>query len=509
MGVDEKHASDHDEGHDLAKRVDSNPYEELSPRPSDDPKDPLNWPLNLKIACLLQVGLLAGLGGVNTAIINPAYTPMAKDLHISVVHASYQTTVVIAINGLAPFLFIPLANVYGRRPLYLFCTLLGFGTSLASAYAKTFSQLLAARAFNGFMPVAFALGAATVVDLFFFHQRGRAMGVYVVLMTNGSHLAPIVGGLVGQYLGWRWCFKMAAIFDAVMFVVIFFCLPETLYVRYPTTAPPVESPRLGMSGYVRGLKLWTRHPDLKLRARDFVLPILKMLKYPSVVFPALYYAAQYGFASILPAVTVASIFSKFFHWDTLDIGLAYGGSLTIGSFMGELCAGWVVDAIVKREKRKLGGRDPEPEVRLKAIWTGEILVPTGLLIYGFCLQYHTIWIAPILGMGIACFGLQVITTTCYTYSIDCYRSEGSEVSQVFNFFRQEIGMTFAFYVILLAGKIGYQWTFFFFAIMGSVLGFIPIVVLMLRGKEIREKLGKPRNVNQFDTDGEGPGTAQE
>ncbi len=117
---------------------------------------------------------------------------MAKDLHISVVHASYQTTVVIAINGLAPFLFIPLANVYGRRPLYLFCTLLGFGTSLASAYAKTFSQLLAARAFNGFMPVAFALGAATVVDLFFFHQRGRAMGVYVVLMTNGSHLAPIV-----------------------------------------------------------------------------------------------------------------------------------------------------------------------------------------------------------------------------------------------------------------------------------------------------------------------------
>ncbi|KAK0267592.1 hypothetical protein LTR91_025115 [Friedmanniomyces endolithicus] len=408
---------------------------------------------------------------------------MAKDLHISVVHASYQTTVVIAINGLAPFLFIPLANVYGRRPLYLFCTLLGFGTSLASAYAKTFSQLLAARAFNGFMPVAFALGAATVVDLFFFHQRGRAMGVYVVLMTNGSHLAPIVGGLVGQYLGWRWCFKMAAIFDAVMFVVIFFCLPETLYVRYPTTAPPVESPRLGMSGYVRGLKLWTRHPDLKLRARDFVLPILKMLKYPSVVFPALYYAAQYGFASILPAVTVASIFSKFFHWDTLDIGLAYGGSLTIGSFMGELCAGWVVDAIVKREKRKLGGRDPEPEVRLKAIWTGEILVPTGLLIYARADHSR--------------------------YSIDCYRSEGSEVSQVFNFFRQEIGMTFAFYVILLAGKIGYQWTFFFFAIMGSVLGFIPIVVLMLRGKEIREKLGKPRNVNQFDTDGEGPGTAQE
>ena len=107
-------------------------------------------------------------------------------------------------------------------------------------------------------------------------------------------------------------------------------------------------------------------------------------------------------------------------------------------------------------------------------------------------------------MGIACFGLQVITTTCYTYSIDCYRPEGSEVSQVFNFFRQEIGMTFAFYVIHMADKIGYQWTFFFFACMGSILGFIPMVVLMWKGKEIRERMGKPRNVNQFDTDGAVP-----
>ncbi|KAK6394937.1 hypothetical protein LTR65_001125 [Meristemomyces frigidus] len=474
---------------------------------ADSIVDPLNWPLGLKIACLLQVSLLGALGGLNTAIINPAYVPMAKELGISTVHASYQTTIVIALNGLAPFIWLPLANVYGRRPMYLFCTLLGFGTALASAYAKTFSQLLAARAFNGFMPVAFTLGAATVVDLFFLTQRGRALGFFTVTMVNGSHLAPIVGGLVGQYLGWRWCFKMAAIFDGVMFVVIFFCLPETLYVRYPTAAAAAalsEKPRLGVKAYVHRLKLWTRHPDLKLRAGDFVVPSIKMMKYPSVTFPALYYAAQYGFSSILPAVTVTSIFTKFFHWDTLDVGLAYGAALTIGGSLGELCAGMVVDAIVKREKKRLGGRDPEPEVRLRAIWTGEILVPTGLLIYGFCIQYRTVWVAPILGMGIACFGLQVITTTCYTYAIDCYRREGSEVSQVFNFFRQEIGMTFAFYVIRMAERLGYQWTFFFFACMGSILGFAPIVMLMWKGKEIRGRYGQPKNVNQFDTDGEGP-----
>jgi hypothetical protein len=39
----------------------------------------------------------------------------------------------------------------------------------------------------------------------------------------------------------------------------------------------------------------------------------------------------------------------------------------------------VIDMIVKRERRRLGGEDPPPEIRLKAIWTGEILIPVSLL----------------------------------------------------------------------------------------------------------------------------------
>jgi hypothetical protein len=59
-------------------------------------------------------------------------------------------------------------------------------------------------------------------------------------------------------------------------------------------------------------------------------------------------------------------------------------------------------------------------------------------------------------------------------------------------------MTFAFYAILLADRIGFQWEFVFFACMGSILAFIPIVFLMFKGQEVREKIGKPRNVNVFD-----------
>lgn len=186
-----------------------------------------------------------------------------------------------------------------------------------------------------------------------------------------------------------------------------------------------------------------------------------MAKYPSVIFPALYYAAQYGFASILPAVTVASIFSEEFHWNTLEIGLAYGGALSIGGILGELAAGLVLDAIIKRARHTSPLSNPPPEIRLRAIWTSAILVPTGLLIYGFTLQYHVFWFAPLFGMGLACSGLQVVATTCYTYSIDCYREESGETSLLFNFIRQVFGMTYAFYVVDLCERIEYQWAFFY------------------------------------------------
>ncbi|KAL9064913.1 MAG: hypothetical protein Q9157_007655 [Trypethelium eluteriae] len=182
------------------------------------------------------------------------------------------------------------------------------------------------------------------------------------MLTNGSHLAPIIGGLIGQYCGWRWTFKFAAICDAVMVVVVFFCLPETLFSRKKTVETAERSSvrdPFTMKMYISRLGLYNKNQELDLKLRQFVWPSINM----------------YGFASILPAVTVAHIFQQFFHWDTLDIGLGYGAALTIGASLGELAAGMVVDSIVKRARARNGGKAPDPEVRLQAIWTGEILLP--------------------------------------------------------------------------------------------------------------------------------------
>lgn len=111
------------------------------------------------------------------------------------------------------------------------------------------------------------------------------------------------------------------------------------------------------------------------------------------------------------------------------------------------------------------------------------------------MQYESHWTGPLFGMFIGMFGLQIVATATYTYSVDCYRIEGSEVAQLFNVLRQETSFTIAFYAIKLCESIGFHLAFLIFALVGGVLAFAPIVILMWRGGQIRHRLGEPHNVS--------------
>jgi len=135
------------------------------------------------------------LGPFNSAAINPALLPLAMRFNISTVQASYQTTTTIVAVGICPLFWTPLANVYGRRPVYLVSTLIGVLGTLGSGLAKTWASLIVARVVSGLgVGAAMALGAATVNDVFFLHE------VSYVFLLDLDHERLIVTGSVGQ----RW-----------------------------------------------------------------------------------------------------------------------------------------------------------------------------------------------------------------------------------------------------------------------------------------------------------------
>ena len=103
-------------------------------------------------------------------------------------------------------------------------------------------------------------------------------------------------------------------------------------------------------------------------------------RYPSVIAASLVYAVSFSYASIEPAATVASLFVAKYHFDTARIGLALGLSTLIGSAIGEVISGPIMDSIVRRARLRRGGEVPPAEDRLQAIWSGVVAIPVGSLI---------------------------------------------------------------------------------------------------------------------------------
>lgn len=143
--------------------------------------NPQNWSPALKLCVVLQVSWLAFLGPMSAAVANPAFLTLAEAFDISVVEASYSLTMYIVFAGVGPLLLIPLANVYGRRPVYLIGSSVGAITNIAAGYSPTWAGILATRAINGIAAGSpGALGAATICDLFFMHERGFYMGIFTL-----------------------------------------------------------------------------------------------------------------------------------------------------------------------------------------------------------------------------------------------------------------------------------------------------------------------------------------
>ncbi|KAF8998410.1 major facilitator superfamily domain-containing protein [Cyathus striatus] len=357
----------------------------LVPQPTKSPLDPLNYPMWLKLITLAQVALIAFIATLNVTIISPAVVLLSKEFHLESLAVTCQTTIAIGVSALGP-LVLPRSR-----------------TSVGSANAKSFGTLIFARAINGLGPsAAVGLVAGTVVDLFYVHQRGKAMGVFTLMLTTGAHISPIIGGYVAKSMGWRWCFWVAAFLNGVMLIICMAFLPETIFERdnskevketdsmeckmgtgNESTLPivPYTPPKMTFATYSETLRFWTRSSSRRIAARDFFLKPLSMFQYPTVSFPAIYYGVIYAYASIGAGLTVATLFTRIYKFDTARDGLANGISLLIGATLGEMCAGPVTDLMMQRARKKaLTTNAVVPsEIRLLCIYPGVIAIPAGLL----------------------------------------------------------------------------------------------------------------------------------
>jgi MFS family permease len=153
----------------------------LVPQPSTDPGDPLNFSWRRKLGILGCMSLLPFIVNFTSASISSALPAYASTSALGLPPRPFaDLTQLLAVNvlllGASNLFWVPLANTFGRRPIILLSLLLLVFSSMWAGLATSFQSLVAARAFMGAGGgPADAVAPDVVGEIFFVHQRGRAM----------------------------------------------------------------------------------------------------------------------------------------------------------------------------------------------------------------------------------------------------------------------------------------------------------------------------------------------
>lgn len=203
------------------------------PQPSDDPNDPLNWPIGRRDLITFVLSM-AGIFATSLGSILAANTvTIIRLFGVELTPAAVLTGYVLLGAGAAAIFFVPSARVWGKRHLFLIGIAIVIGSSAwAGAVHTSYGSLAGARVVQGFGIAPFeSLLNAAVGDLYFVHERGIRMALTTLAVFGSAFFTPIVSGKITHSLGWQWTFNFVAIFSGVIFIAVFFLCPETAYRR--------------------------------------------------------------------------------------------------------------------------------------------------------------------------------------------------------------------------------------------------------------------------------------
>lgn len=130
--------------------------------------------------------------------------------------------------ALSQFLHGPLSDAYGRRiNLIMGCVIFIIG-GFISLFSTNIAVFTTGRLIEGFgIGTANASGYALMRDLFHGDELAKRLSHISISVSITAIIAPVVGGYLTQYLGWRTCFGALILISTALAATKFIYLPET------------------------------------------------------------------------------------------------------------------------------------------------------------------------------------------------------------------------------------------------------------------------------------------
>jgi EmrB/QacA subfamily drug resistance transporter len=178
---------------------------------------------------LLVLSAAALMDTLDSFIVNVAMPTISKSLNI-IGDNNLQWLITAYGLAFAGFLILAgrLADIYGKRRIFII-GVSGFGiASLLAGLSSTFSLLIICRGLQG-LGAAFISAAALSSLLSIFEEgkaRNRAVIIWGTVNIGGATLGVVLGGLIVQYINWHWIFFINVPISVLILIATPFFIPK-------------------------------------------------------------------------------------------------------------------------------------------------------------------------------------------------------------------------------------------------------------------------------------------
>ena len=209
-------------------------------------------------ALIAILSSLSMLGALSIDTYLPALPSITHDLAITPAAAQQTLSVFLFAYAFMTLFFGTLSDSFGRRPVIIVALMVFLAGSVGCAVAPSLGWLLAFRLLQGLSAGAGnVVGRAMIGDLFAGAAAQRMMAFVQMVFGLAPAIAPILGGWLLWFFGWRAIFIFIVVFTITVLVISLRVLPESLgrERRHPFHARVILANYWRVGGHLRFVSL--------------------------------------------------------------------------------------------------------------------------------------------------------------------------------------------------------------------------------------------------------------
>ncbi len=171
---------------------------------------------NEKRAVLVSAGLSSFLTPFMGSALNVAIPAIGREMHATAVTVSWVISAYLLSSAVFLLPFGRLADMFGRKRLFLSGIMLFGVTSVLCAISPSVGALILSRVVQGIGgAMIFSTAVSLITSALPPGERGRALGYNTAMVYTGLSVGPVVGGLLTQQASWRLIFVVVAVLALV------------------------------------------------------------------------------------------------------------------------------------------------------------------------------------------------------------------------------------------------------------------------------------------------------